>query len=581
MKKTLTINLNGKVFNIDTDAYKLLDSYISSLNAYFAKDIGKKEIIDDFEGRIQEIFLAKKPNKNDVIDIINVQEMIKVIGNPNEFDTDQTSNATQEGATLSDETPKHKKAKRLYRNPNDKILTGVCSGIAAFFNIDPLIIRALFILFTFIALGTTIILYILLWILVPEANTAEEQLAMCGEPINIENISRVVSENAKSVYNKANNGIIPTIIKLITAALFIIIGIPIIFLLAILTIVVIVFTFSFFAAFYPNLIALSTIASILTLGIPLVAITYGIARAIFKWRPMQKTLKLTLTIMWIVALIGSIVIGTNIDWSKLDRFDNSDAKEWLRSYFYGKRLIIGDGNIVSKNYQMTGDITNIEVKNNLKIDIVEDNTLPNDSVVRVETDDNILERLTIDCNGNGIVIKTQNSKLMLRPTEERIVLKVKNNHWESITLKGASEINITDKWLSDNVIIKLTGAAQLNAITLNTSYTYIDLMGSSEITIADLNTQTTEIKMLGSSEAKITGYAKNANYTLIGASELEATGFITENININASGASEVDIYPTQSLVGKISGASEIIYHNNPIQPINVISLGASSIEHK
>ena len=88
MKHTVTVNLNGRLFYIDNDAYNLLDSYIKSLNTYFAKDSNKKEIIDDFEARIQELLATKKPNTGDVISIADVEEVIKTIGNPYDFGID-------------------------------------------------------------------------------------------------------------------------------------------------------------------------------------------------------------------------------------------------------------------------------------------------------------------------------------------------------------------------------------------------------------------------------------------------------------------------------------------------------------
>ena len=97
MKHTVTVNLNGRLFYIDNDAYNLLDSYIKSLNTYFAKDSNKAEIIDDFEARIQELLATKKPNTGDVISIADVEEVIKTIGNPNDFgiDTDEAGDKTE------------------------------------------------------------------------------------------------------------------------------------------------------------------------------------------------------------------------------------------------------------------------------------------------------------------------------------------------------------------------------------------------------------------------------------------------------------------------------------------------------
>ena len=226
MKHTVTVNLNGRLFYIDNDAYNLLDSYIKSLNTYFAKDSNKAEIIDDFEARIQELLATKKPNTGDVISIADVEEVIKTIGNPNDFgiDTDEAGDKTERKEYNS--ASYTKTTKRLYRNPQDKMLGGVCSGLAAFTNLDVTLIRIFLVVLLFFSFGVPILVYLAMWIIVPEANTPQQQLEMRGEPVNLENIGRVVSDNAKSMagdiknaYNRANgSGCLSAILKVFLIA---------------------------------------------------------------------------------------------------------------------------------------------------------------------------------------------------------------------------------------------------------------------------------------------------------------------------------------------------------------------------
>lgn len=195
MKKTLTINLWGQVFNIDEDAYEKLQKYLSSLENKFSKTPEGKEIIGDVEARIAEIFREKLATTRQVVTIEDVNYSIEIIGLPEDFDL------TNEGATESNEEyKKSEKSKRLYRNPDDRMLGGVGGGLAAYFGIDPVVIRILLVI-TFFFSGPLI--YFLLWIIVPEAKTTAQKLEMRGEPVNLSNIEK----NIKDEFNKVKDNI--------------------------------------------------------------------------------------------------------------------------------------------------------------------------------------------------------------------------------------------------------------------------------------------------------------------------------------------------------------------------------------
>ena len=136
MKKTLTVNLGGTVFNIDEDAYILLDNYLNNLKYHFRHEDGAEEIVRDMEIRIAELFSEYITRGQQVITIENVEEVIARMGKPEEInsetDTDDADNAKQWEKSDASQSVK----RRLYRNPDDKILGGVVSGLAAYFGWD-------------------------------------------------------------------------------------------------------------------------------------------------------------------------------------------------------------------------------------------------------------------------------------------------------------------------------------------------------------------------------------------------------------------------------------------------------------
>ena len=193
MNKTVTINLAGLVFHIDDTAFDVLRTYLEKLNAHFTGPSGK-EVLNDIEARIAEMFQAKiNPGKN-VIILEDVNEVIAVMGKPEDI----TGESAGEPAATTSETTYKTGRKRVYRNGDDKVLGGVCAGTSAYFDIDPVWLRIAFVVAVIFG-GSGILLYIILWIIIPEAKTASEKLEMRGEAINISNIQRNVQAEMENV----------------------------------------------------------------------------------------------------------------------------------------------------------------------------------------------------------------------------------------------------------------------------------------------------------------------------------------------------------------------------------------------
>ncbi len=173
MNKVININFQGRVIPIEEPAYEELKKYIESLRTYFAKEDGKEEIINDIENRIAELFSEKLKAGQSFISEAHVDAIIASMGRPEQFDElsfdEQTNDSTSSSQKEESQHFKYDPSPRgsLYRNENDKILGGVCSGIGAYLKIDTTLVRVLFAMLAFGAFGTGLVLYIILWAILP------------------------------------------------------------------------------------------------------------------------------------------------------------------------------------------------------------------------------------------------------------------------------------------------------------------------------------------------------------------------------------------------------------------------------
>ena len=201
MNKTVTIVLNGVLFHIEEEAYNKLKEYLDSIKQYYASHNGdSEEILKDIESSIAEKFSAKLKTAKQVVSMADVEALIKVMGTVEDFAAleDDNIGETKESKKTESEGP-NKLSRRLYRNPDDKIIAGVASGIASYFNIDPVIVRLLFVASVF-AGGTGIIIYLVMSVIVPMAETSTQKLEMQGKPVTlkkIEQASRKLAEGGK------------------------------------------------------------------------------------------------------------------------------------------------------------------------------------------------------------------------------------------------------------------------------------------------------------------------------------------------------------------------------------------------
>jgi phage shock protein PspC (stress-responsive transcriptional regulator) len=354
MNKTVNINLAGIFFHIDEDAYLKLQRYLEAIKRSFTDSQGRSEIIADIEARIAELFNERVQMDRQVIRVKEVDEVISIMGQPEDYLVDDE--------IFEDEpqhTPRKKKtsSRKLFRDTNNSYIGGVSSGLAHYLGIDATWIRLVWVLL-FFGFGTGILLYILLWVLVPEAKTTAEKIMMTGEPVNIsniekkikdgfENVSETVTDVAKNVSDSVSNATknidfekqggkikstsrsffetIGDIIMFFFKVVAKFIGILLIFIGAATLITLIIGLFSVGVANFVHIPGLDLVdiinagetpiwfVSLLTLlavGIPFFFLFYlGLKILVNNLKSIGNVAKYTLLGLWFISVIGLVIIG--------------------------------------------------------------------------------------------------------------------------------------------------------------------------------------------------------------------------------------------------------------------------------
>lgn len=338
MKKAIKINLNGAIFHIDEDAYEKLKKYLDTISMHFSNKEEGEEILSDIESRIAELFQEKMTKEGEVISIKLVEEVIQIMGKPEDIiDSDEETGSENQYA----KSRYRNNSKKLYRDPENAVIAGVSSGLGAYFNIDPLIVRILFIVFFFFG-GASVLIYPILWIVLPKAETAAQKLQMKGEPVNVSNIEKKVreeyesakenvkaaanSETVKKTKKAANNFFseLGKIFLIFTKVILILIGVS--FILAGIGIVLGLVTGTFMGLHFipfnhfdfslgelltpftdPVSVTLLIISLSLLLIIPIIAMIYALIKLIFSIKTKNRGLTIGATSLWFIALI--MIVG--------------------------------------------------------------------------------------------------------------------------------------------------------------------------------------------------------------------------------------------------------------------------------
>lgn len=343
MKKTFPVNINGSIFYIDEDAYQLLNTYLEQLRSAFPGDEGK-EIVTDIEARIAEIFSETIAGGAGVIVIEDINNIIEQMGRPADLGDGNTDdeapdsqNHTEEGAPKQEYGPTpppfqaYETKKRLYRDENNKVFGGVLSGLACYAGWTTNVLRLLVVVLWFVFLCSAwplswslIILYLLAWMIIPPARTAQQYLEMTGTPVTVSNVGQTIL--GTSAPNKdGNDKFLVSILSIIGKVITIIFGLMAAG-VAIGSLVMLIMSIcglilysgwnsvellngiGMFRIDHPAISAVAILSTSLAILIPCIAIIWGVCSVLFKAKGASKATIISAIVLEVILIIASIVL---------------------------------------------------------------------------------------------------------------------------------------------------------------------------------------------------------------------------------------------------------------------------------
>lgn len=353
MNKTVTINISGIIFHIEEDGFQVLQNYLHLLRTRFSREEGCDEIMADIEARIAELFKAKIGGSKEVIVKADVDEMIAIMGSPESF-TDEEQAGNTAGGTAQPNAGSGSRGysrRRLFRDPDDRIVGGVCTGLGHYFDINHVWIRLAFAI-SFFVFGSGALLYFILMIIMPKAETTAEKLEMRGEPVDVNNISRSIKDDFdnfkrriedlgeeasnwgkrnfgsgrnSSRYERRNSGGVERVL----GGIFEVVGRVFAFLLLVAGVGILIglltssFTFhrigpdelghSFRNIFNSNTdFILAVVAFFLVFGIPTMMLIYHAIRTLFNIKVKSKVISYSALSLWIIGLVIGTYCGIGV-----------------------------------------------------------------------------------------------------------------------------------------------------------------------------------------------------------------------------------------------------------------------------
>lgn len=553
MKRTFTINLNSTVYHIDNDAYELLKQYLHDVEERLSPE-ERKEVMTDIESRIAELFSEKLQKGKGVINIEDVEEIIKILGKPNQYE-DEDYSSTEEPSSKQ----KSKRRRKYYRDRDNAALGGVASGLAIYLGWEVVSIRLILVLLLFLGWGTLIPIYLVIWLLVPEAKTIAQKLEMQGEEVTAERIKEEVQnvksyveseqfkESATSIGQKLGK-IFMFLIKIAFGFIAVIMAFVGFILLGTLMLVlsVMVFEPTMIMGFLPEwgLISpqrtgLMILSLLLVIGIPIFMLIYWAVRTIRNKKSKSSALPWVMLVLWFVGVFMSIGLGarTLFHWSN-NEF-NIPGVYWLDE----------NGNFVDEVRTVTA-FQSIKSYGALKLTLIPD-TLQ--SVV-VHGHPAALSHLVSEVDKSG-TLQLHMQKINLNQIYP-VHISIHTDKIDDVDLSGACAAETSDRFHVERMRVRLSGASKADFNLSVSQYLKLDVIGASKV----------ELK----------GHSYQLEADVSGASKLDAQEFMVKNADIHASGASSVEAGVSDSLKLYLSGASKFKSEHTPLYLHKDVSGGSS-----
>lgn len=527
MKKTININLNGIPFIIDEDAYQILNSYLLEVGKHFSTE-EEKEIMKDIEARIAELFLEKQQKDKKIIETDDVHEIIKILGHPNEFESESEEEKKE---NEKEKTKKNNKfQKRFYRDSDNKKLGGVAAGLAAYFGKDVTIVRVILLVCALIPFlsGIVIPFYFITWLIAPEAITPAQKLEMQGEAVTIDNLKSQFIDN-KNFTEPIKNGLddIFRVLRILIKGLAFFIG-------AFISFVIFIIIFS---------LIISLIAIFFNIGIFSFYEIGFIQNADF-----TSKIFISIAIISIITIITCPLMGIKIFLKNLHSgFNKKDEKNgtYLIILFFISILMLG----VSLLFIKTGNITPIygEKKTQHKhvssfhTIVISDGVKAcieqgSNSEIKIEGYKIVNKEITTNISDSVLYING--------PYFGKSTAHIKVPNLKKIEVSGTSYLYSKEKLQFDSIEIIVDNASKIN----------IDI--TSEFLSANVS---------NASKATLKGTAKHIQLQSEDASYINAHELLSKTGDIKTQDVSKIKACITDSIWLEANDLSRITYYENPV----------------
>lgn len=532
MKKTLTINLSGVVFNIDEDAYEILNEYLRKLEIQFSDEDGK-EIMRDIEARLAELFsnILKSNNKN-VVTITDINSVIEQLGTAEEIGGDSKNSTFDNKETDKDNRKRHRK---FYRDADNKILGGVAAGLAAYLGLEVTITRLIMLLLAITILGWLIPIYLIVWIIAPEATTTAQKLEMQGIEPSIENMKSYLNseqfrESASRVTSRLGEVVkwLFRIAAIIMGLFFAFIGVIVIGALTIALIGIITGVGSvIFGGILPFVGSNTTIitfivATLVALLIPIISIIIATIRLIRRDNTPRKS---AWGWMWFVIWIIAVIVSIN---TLLLHIPN--MVDTLRNLEENGFVTIFDGDIITEERLRNQQFNAIEIDEALIVQLIEDSCC----YIEVKGNASALRNIKTTIENNTLKLELLN-----------YVTNLGNQH--KIIVHYCSELN---KIEMDNASIISNETNQINS-----NYLEID---ASSASIINLGIKCNQLDIEASSAAvlNIWGETNLLTAELSSAAVVNFKDLVADSAKINASTGAITELPKSEKIdIDKAPGA--------------------------
>lgn len=592
MRKTVSITIAQQLFNIEEQGYVTLDAYLTAVRAHFASYEDRDEIVADIEARIAEHFQEKLSRAKNVISESDVDDLIAQMGTVKDFEEFEGEAHAEEPG----EKPKFSSSNRLYRDSENQMIAGVAAGIANYFGIDPTIVRLIFAV-TLLFGGAGILIYIVLWIVVPEARTTSEKVEMRGQQLTLKRIEATIRENIPAAKEKLKPGTLRTIIQfpfMILRRVLNFLGRVIRFVAPIIVRIIgcamlVGISIGIFALTFALFMLLSNawdaymdvpvrelagntvyytgvISAYLAIILPATLIILLATSMMLMKNQFRFPFVVSLIGVWVaVLLVGSVTVARELPalQANIERYiethDTAVTKELDIDAFTSLE--------VHSNY-------NVRIKQGPALTATITGTQRAVDELTLDTKDDLLKigrknknHFCILCLGNGATIDVTVPGALENLASvggASITVDGVDVTGASVTATGGADIKITNAAMAQTVRAEANGGASIDLTPINSLQTLIiETAAGSRFTFKGM-AQAVTVDIAAGSNADLSGSGTTLRGEVVAGSSLRAEKFTVQDATLAVAAGGDANVYVTGILSGEVSSGGSIYYTGDP-----------------